>query len=160
MTRALAIDIGGTHIRCRLVAQKHLLAFEEALAQGPERLGDLLPAISAALKALLQCCDVRASECAGIGIGFPEIMDARDSSIHSTLRKYEDAPGLDFRGWAHSTFGLPVRIENDAWMVLIDERFACAAAGSQNVVIMTPGDEPALLGALPLVTEEIHGSAV
>ncbi len=160
MTRALAIDIGGTHISCGPVAEKHLLASEEVVAQGPARLGDLLPAIHVALEALLQRCDVRASECSGIRIGFPGIVDALDSSIHSTLRKYEDAPGMDFRGWAHSTFGLPVRIENDAWMALIGERFACAAGGLQNVVIMTPGDAPALLGALPLVTEEIHGSAV
>jgi glucokinase len=139
MTRVLAIDIGGTHISCGLVAEKHLLASEEVVARGPERLGDLLPAIGVTLQALLQRCDVRASECAGIGIGFPGIVDARDSSIHSTLKKYEDAPSLDFRGWAHSTFGLSVRIENDARLALMGEQFAGAAAGSQNVVMMTLG---------------------
>lgn len=139
MTRVLAIDIGGTHIGCGLVADRRLVACAEVMAHGGESLSDLLPAIAAQLRALLDQYGVAANECTGIGIGFPGIVDARNGSIHSTLKKYEDAPRLDLQGWARAMFGLPLRIENDARLALMGEQYAGAACGSKNVVMMTLG---------------------
>jgi len=139
MTRALALDIGGTHIGCGLVEGRCLLAHADLATSGAARLADLLPAIAAQLRALLDEAGVTAGECAGIGIGFPGIVDARDASIHSTLKKFEDASRIDLTGWARTTFGLPLKMENDARLALMGEQFAGVAGGSQNVVMMTLG---------------------
>ena len=139
MTYALAIDMGGSHIGCGLVENERLLACAEIASEGARQLGDLLPAITAQLQSLLDESGAAPSDCAGIGIGFPGIVDARDGSIHSTLKKYEDAPTIDLRGWSQATFGLPLRIENDARLALMGEQFAGAARGERNVVMVTLG---------------------
>jgi glucokinase len=72
-------------------------------------------------------------------IGFPGIVDTHACKILSTLRKYDDAPRLDLSAWSQQTFGLPLRIENDARMALLGEQYAGAAAGCADVVMITLG---------------------
>ena len=46
---------------------------------------------------------------------------------------------IDFMEWSRLEFGLPLRIENDARMALLGERYAGAAQGSDDVVMTTLG---------------------
>jgi glucokinase len=55
------------------------------------------------------------------------------------LKKYKDAPKLDLAAWARNTFGLPLRIENDARMALMGEHYAGAGCGGANILMMTLG---------------------
>lgn len=137
--QALALDMGGTHIGCGVVEDDRLLAETSIASEGASSLRDLLPSVSKAFRRLLLEANTTASECSGIAIGFPGIVDARDGTIHSTLKKYEDAPNLDLAAWAKETFGLPIRIENDARMALLGEQYAGAGRGIADIVIMTLG---------------------
>jgi glucokinase len=137
--RALALDLGGTHIGCGVVDEDRLLAHTSLDVEDASSLADLLPDVADALHGLLREADMTANECEGVTIGFPGIVDARDGKIHSALKKYVDAPNLDLAAWARKTFGLPLRIENDARMALMGEHYGGAGRDVKNIVMMTLG---------------------
>ena len=137
--RALALDMGGTHIACGVVEDARLLEHTSIATEGASSLAALLPLIGDTLHSLLRDTATAAKQCAGVAIGFPGIVDARNGTIHSTLKKYEDAPNIDLARWAREAFGLGLRIENDARLALMGEQFAGAARGMEDVVMMTLG---------------------
>jgi len=158
--RALALDMGGTHIGCGVVDEGRLLAHASLDAEGASSLADLLPAVADTLRGLLSEADVAAKECVGIAIGFPGIVDAYHGTIYSTLKKYEDAPKLDFAGWARKSFDLQLRIDNDARMALLGERYAGAGRGVENIVMMTLGTGIGAAAILQgLILRGVHGHA-
>jgi glucokinase len=136
---ALALDIGGTHIGCGVVHDTEILAQRTVPATAGDRLSDVLPDVTETLRGLLSDIALRDLQCSGIAIGFPGIVDSSTGTIYSTLKKFEDAPMLDLKGWASHSFGLPLSIENDARMALLGEHFAGAAQGCSDVVMMTLG---------------------
>ena len=79
------------------------------------------------------------TECDGLALGFCGLADARIGRVVSTNKKYEDAPSIDFIAWSRQEFGLPFAIENDARMALLGERYAGAARGCDNAVMITLG---------------------
>jgi glucokinase len=91
------------------------------------------------LRKLLAKAGVPIAECAGIAAGFPGIVDARSGRILSTLKKYEDAIHLDLNNWSSETFGINLRMENDARMALLGEQHAGTAQDVHDVVMMTLG---------------------
>jgi glucokinase len=137
--RALALDMGGTHIACGVVEDAHLLRHTSIATEGASSLAALLPLLADTLHSLLRNTGTAAAQCAGVAIGFPGIVDARNGTIHSTLKKYEDAPHVDLASWAREAFGLRLRIENDARLALLGEQFAGAGRGMEDVVMMTLG---------------------
>jgi len=137
--RALALDIGGTHIGCGLVDDNRLLAETSVESEGASSLASLLPVLTGALRRLLREAGTTEDQCDGLAIGYPGIVDARDNKIHSTLKKYEDAPDIDLAAWAFESFGLPLRIENDARLALLGEQYAGAGRGISDAVMMTLG---------------------
>jgi len=137
--KALSLDMGGTHIGCGLVDGKRLIATTTVSSEGASSLKSLLGGIEQALRSLLMQAGLQPGDCAGLAIGFPGIVDARTGRIISTLKKYEDAPHLDLARWSRETFGLRLRIENDARMALLGEQHAGSAKDVEDVVMMTLG---------------------
>jgi glucokinase len=137
--KALSLDMGGTHVGCALVEDRKLIGSVSISTEQAQSLASVLPLIADALDTLLQSNAIRPEECAGLAIGYPGIVDTSTATILSTLKKYEDAPHLDLAAWSRDTFGLPLRMENDARMALLGEHYAGAAQGSQDIVMMTLG---------------------
>lgn len=137
--KALSLDMGGTHVGCAVVEDRKLIGSTTISTEQAQSLASVLPLIADALHTLLRSNTIRSEECAGLAIGYPGIVDSRTGTILSTLKKYEDAPHLDLTAWSSVTFGLPLRIENDARMALLGEHYAGAARGSQNIVMITLG---------------------
>jgi len=158
--RALALDMGGSHIGCGVVEGDRLLAHTSISTGDSRRLAHLLPAINKTLHTLLQQTHVKAQACEGIAIGFPGIIDSRSGTICSTLNKYEDALELDLVAWALETFDLPIRIENDARMALLGEHHSGSGRGLDNLVMMTLGTG---IGSAAILTGRllrgVHGHA-
>lgn len=136
---ALSLDMGGTHIGCAVVRDQEIAASASIETEGAHGLASLLPLITDTLRHLLEQAGATAAECSGVALGYPGIVDARTGRILSTLKKYEDAAQLDVAAWARESFGLKLRMENDARMALLGEQFAGAAWGSHDVVMMTLG---------------------
>jgi glucokinase len=137
--KALSLDMGGTHIGCALIEDRRILGSTSIQSEHAQSLASMLPAIAETLNALLHSNNVQPQDCAGLAIGYPGIVDTRTAAILSTLKKYEDAPDLDLTSWASHTFGLPLRMENDARMALLGEHYAGAAQDSNDIVMMTLG---------------------
>lgn len=137
--KALSLDMGGTHIGCALIEDRRILGSTSIRSEHAQSLASMLPAIAETLNTLLRSNGVQSQDCAGLAIGYPGIVDTRTAAILSTLKKYEDAPDLDLTSWASNTFGLPLRMENDARMALLGERYAGAAQDSNDIVMMTLG---------------------
>jgi glucokinase len=137
--RALAVDLGGSHATCAVVEDREVRASETVSLEGAEGLAGSLPLIAEALGRAAVAAGVRTSRCRGLALGFCGIVDPAAGRVLSTNAKYEDAPGLDLVAWCRETLGVPLRIENDARLALLGERYAGAAVGFDDVVTMTLG---------------------
>lgn len=136
---ALSLDMGGTHIGCGVVRDKEILVSASLDSGQAASLGALLPCVEEKLRMLLKEAGANASECEGLVIGFPGIVDAYTSRILCTHKKYEDAMHIDLSSWSRETLGLRLRMENDARMALLGEQYAGVAEGVNDVVMMTLG---------------------
>ncbi len=137
--KALVVDFGGSHASCGLVDDRRLIASEEIDLTGATKLATALPQVAKCFERVLAASGTAAGDCAGIAIGLPGVVDVRIGQSVSCRVKYEDALGFDLGGWARERFGLRLRAENDARMALLGESYAGAAAGCENVIMMTLG---------------------
>ena len=136
---ALSLDMGGSHIGCAVVRDRAILASSSLASEGAGSLQSLLPGIEQELRRLLAESHANTAECEGLAMGLPSVVNVRTGRIHSNFKKYEDAATLELSGWCRATFGVPLRMENDARMALLGERYAGAAQGFDNVVMITLG---------------------
>lgn len=133
-SRAIAIDVGGSHLRCGLVGHEGILNVLDHPVSPQSRLAPLLQVLE------YQVGDfARHGNCRAITVSFPGIV-TRDGKVLSTPRgKFEDAPDIDIAGWAKERFGLRLIMENDARMALLGECAAGAAQNCTDVVIVMLG---------------------
>jgi glucokinase len=136
---ALAVELGGTHCVGAVVENDRIIAKAAIASSGADRLSTTLQRAGHVLRTLAESCSVDMDSCAGVSIGFCGLVDGRARRIVSTNLKYDDAPDVDLAAWAQQTFGLPVAVENDARLALLGERFAGAARGFDDIVMMTLG---------------------
>jgi len=134
--RALAVDIGGTHVCCGAVDGRELLELFTIEADGSGSLSSLLQPISQTLR---QFRTQHGERFDGIGFGFCGLVDSFAGRIVSTNHKYPDATELDLVSWAKNDFGLPLILENDSRMALLGEGHMGAAQQASDVVMMTLG---------------------
>jgi glucokinase len=139
VVRALAVDLGGSHATCALVEDREVRAAETVSLEAATGLADALPLIGETLGRAAASGGVRPSDCGGLALGFCGIVDPAAGRVLSTNAKYEDAPDLDLVGWCRETLGVPLQIENDARLALLGERYAGAARGFEDVVVLTLG---------------------
>jgi glucokinase len=137
--KALAVDLGGSHAACALVEDSIILASKTLSVDRFRGLGPLLPRLGEALRSLLEHAGTAASSCAGVAFSFCGLVDPRQGRIVSTNAKYDDAPALDLSAWARTELNLPLRLENDARTALLGERYAGAARGFDDLVMITLG---------------------
>jgi glucokinase len=136
--QALALDMGGSHIGCGVVEGDRLLGSSSIDCRGALSLANILPTIAHTLRTLQQSVGTSA-HWAGMAIGFPGIVDARNGRILSALKKYEDALDIDLASWVRNEFDMELRVENDARMAVLGEYFAGTGKGIKNLVMMTLG---------------------
>jgi glucokinase len=134
---AIAIDMGGSHVKLGIVDEGGILA-EDSLPVPCATLAAVLPQLNARIRALLAGCGIDARTMTGIGLGICAVADG-NSSVLSANGKYDDAVGFDFARWAESTFGLPCVVENDTRLALLGEHSLGAARGFDDVVLVTLG---------------------
>ena len=136
---ALAIDLGGTHATCGIVAGAKIISRRTVEASGAGGLKVLLPTLAKVFFELLSECALELKDCEGVALAFCGIVDAERGCVLSTNQKYADARALDLNAWCRQALGLPLRIENDARMALLGEHFAGAGQGLDDLVIVTLG---------------------
>jgi len=137
--KLLACDLGGTWMKLGLVDGGRIIAQEVIPAHSDIGLGPRLPDLGAALRRLVASQGFKLSDCAGVAVSFPSLVEPETGRILDSYGKYRDAPGIDLVAWARENLGLPLAIENDARMALIGEWQHGAGRGCDNLVIVTLG---------------------
>ncbi len=149
----LAVDIGGRRIKVGVVQGGRVLSFRALDARAEEGLTAHLADIEAAIAEAAAESGLSPAACAGLGIVCPGLVDPEAGRVLSTNRKYPDAVHFDFGAWGIDTFGLPVRLENDAHAALLGEWRHGAASGADDVVQVMLGTGigcSVIIGGLPL----------
>ena len=152
----LALELGGSHISCALVAGTRVCA-EADIPADARGFAEVRVAVEAML---CRCLEAAGGPVEGLAVGFCGIVDGQSGEVLATLDKYPDFAGFDLAGWARDRFGLPVRIENDTALALLGEARAGAAQGARDVVLVTLGTgigAAAMLGGRLLRSR--HGQA-
>lgn len=159
MRRVLAVDLGGSHATCAVMEATSgaaRIAAEERVCFDRPSFREVLPLIEQALHRLLRTLHLAPSDCIGLAMAFPGIVDPKENRILYTNQKFTDGAGFDLPAWCRDAFGLPFRLDNDARMALQGEREAGAARGYSDVVMMTLGTGiggAAVLNGQPLVSK-------
>ena len=134
---ALAIDIGGSHVRYGLVEPGKVLRTDSFEVDPKAGMSVLLPDLAERLRTMMapECLEV-----GGIGLSFPAIVDSASAAVKWIPRdKFEDAVSIDFRQWAQEALALPLALENDANMALLGEWQFGAGRGCDDLVQVTLG---------------------
>jgi glucokinase len=127
---AIGVDVGGTRLRVARVSADGLILAREAAPVERER-EVFVPRLVAMIDRVM------APGVAGIGIGLPGRVDARNAAVLSA--GYLDIAGLPVVPPLRAAFGLPVAIDNDCGMALVAEMSVGAAQGCRDVVMFTIG---------------------
>ncbi len=136
----LACDVGGTRIKCGLVASGRLLTQTEIPAEPASGLAAALERIAAERAGLLRAAGLPGTEPAALGLAFPGIIEPRTGRVLSTpAGKFDDAPRLDLSAHVRRLFGTAVVVDNDANAALAGEWQYGAARGCRSAVMMTLG---------------------
>ncbi|MBP1962271.1 ROK family protein [Paenibacillus aceris] len=135
----IAIDVGRTDINIGLVYNGTVILKTRLPALSKEGLLRRLSDIIGAIYKLFSDSRFSLSECTGIGIAVPGVVDATSRTLASINDKYSDAVGFPFEEWFNGVFGLPCILENDARAALIGEAAYGVARGETDAVLMTIG---------------------
>lgn len=149
----LAVDFGGTRIKCGLVAEGAVRSSRTMAAQSGAGLAAALPRVAAALREICVTTGVVPDQCAGIACAVPALVDHRWQRVRNAYGKYADAPGVDLPSWANEAFRLPLLVENDARLALIGEWRHGAGRGLDDAIMITLGTgigTAVLMGGRPL----------
>ena len=133
--RALAVDLGGTHVAYGVVEDRRLVFHETFEVVSATTLCSVL----ATLQDQLQRAQKMFGACDGLAMGFPCIVDTSTNRVLSALKKYEDATDIDLPGWCRDRLNLDLKVENDARLALLGEHYAGAGRGEESLVMMTLG---------------------
>ena len=137
--RLLVCDLGGTWMKLGLLDGDRIIAQEAIPAHSDMGLGPRLPDLGAALQRIVASQGLKLSDCSGVAVSFPSLVEPSTGRIVDAYGKYLDAPGIDLVAWAKQSLGLPLAIENDARMALIGEWQHGAGRGCDNLVMVTLG---------------------
>ena len=132
MTKAIAIDIGGTKISWALVADDYKILSRRQLATPPSA-----AAILASLEAIIDEALASSADIIGAGIGVAGMVDYDAGMVVA-------APNLSLTGsplkqHLESKFKLSFKIDNDANCAVLGELFSGAGRGRQNFIGLTVG---------------------
>jgi len=133
-----AIDLGGTRVKLGLLRDHQVLEICSFPSMEEYGLGSRLSQIEECINALLGKHRRHGEALAGIGVGFPGIVDSRQNIVLSTP-KYKDALELDLPKWAELNWSVPLKMENDSRLACLGEWKAGAGKGTDDLVMITLG---------------------
>lgn len=135
----IAFDLGGTKIKMGIVQSGKLLDWTSVKANSDRGLVQGLPSLEKEMNALLDKNNLGRKDIDGVGIASPGLVNTDEMKVISINEKYADIIDFDLTEWAHTTWGAPLFLENDARAALAGEWQAGAGKGCDNIVGLTLG---------------------
>lgn len=134
----IGIDLGGTNIAVGIVDERDRIVSHTSLPTGAGRPADQVVAdMCRAVEIALAQADLTVEQCASLGVGSPGACDGKQGVV---LRSYSlNWHNVPLAQMLNSHFHIPVRVENDANCAALAETRIGAAAGRENVVMVTLG---------------------
>ncbi|MGK5532466.1 ROK family transcriptional regulator [Streptomyces sp. URMC 129] len=150
--RLLGVETGARRVSVVLadLRGRRLGALSREVATGAAA-EERLARVAAVAGELLEECGVAAASLRAVGVGTPGVVDG-----DGTVRLCAALPGwtgLALGERLRAVFGCPVRVENDANAAVLGERWAGAAVGADDVVMVLAGLSP---GAGSLIGGRLH----
>lgn len=136
-TYAIGVDIGGTKTAIGLVDRAGSVRTEKTLPTDVSiPPGEMVQRIISALKQLVKEAGIAHAQIAGIGIGAPGPLDAKNGTITCppNLRSWIDVPIVEMFA---RDFSVPIFLENDANAATLAEKWVGAARESEHFLYMT-----------------------
>lgn len=152
------IDVGGTTIKCGLFQIDGVLVDKWEIPTRTENQGEqILPDIAKAITEKMEKKTLGREEIAGIGVGVPGPVNA-EGDVLCAVNLFWGYKKVS-KELSEMT-GIPVKTENDANVAALGEAWRGAAAGANNVVMVTLGTG---VGGGIIVNEKIlpgaHGAS-
>lgn len=134
----IGVDIGGTDTKIGLVDRKqNLFAIKVIATDAVCSWEYVLEAVSYSIKVLLMQNNLTESDCIGIGMGIPGMLDRRNGIVrYSNNIGWSNVPVCSAM---KSYFRVPVKIANDADCAALGEATAGAGRECESMVMVTLG---------------------
>lgn len=131
------IDVGGTTVKCGLFQTDGTLVDKWQIPTRMEEEGvHILPDVAAAIQAKITEKNIDKSDVAGVGIGIPGPINSNGEAACAVNLHWGFKPVAKELS---ELIGLPAKAGNDANVAALGEAWKGAAAGSQNVIMVTLG---------------------
>lgn len=150
---AIGIDVGGSALKCGVVAENGSLVhcFEEAIKKESGEAG-IIDQIAACIEQAAAVAQDKGGRICGTGIGFPGIVE-NDIVIGGA----DNLPGfeqLPLGGLLKSRTGYTTLVDNDANMMGMGEWIYGAAKGCSDIVFLTVGTG---IGGALVINNQLYG---
>ena len=136
------IDVGGTTVKCGLFQTDGTLVDKWEIPTRTEDKGEhILPDVAEAILDKISEKSIDKKEVAGVGIGIPGPINSKGEAACAVNLYWGFKPVAKELG---ELTGLPAKAGNDANVAALGEAWKGAAAGAQNVIMVTLGNKGCL----------------
>lgn len=136
-TYCFGIDVGGTSVKCGLFHTDGTLVEKWEIPTRTENNGqNILPDVAETINAKLAEKNIDKADVEGVGIGIPGPINSRGEAACAVNLYWEFTPVAQILG---DLTGLKAQAGNDANVAALGEAWKGAAAGAQNIIMITLG---------------------
>ena len=131
------IDVGGTTVKCGLFQTDGTLVDKWEIPTRTENKGEnILPDVANAINLKLEEKKIDKADVEGVGIGIPGPINSKGEAACAVNLYWGFTPVAQI---LHDLTGLKAKAGNDANVAALGEAWKGAAAGAQNVILVTLG---------------------
>ena len=131
------IDVGGTTVKCGLFQTDGTLVDKWEIPTRTENKGEnILPDVANAINLKLEEKKIDKADVEGVGIGIPGPINSKGEAACAVNLYWGFTPVAQI---LHDLTGLKAKAGNDANVAALGETWKGAAAGAQNVILVTLG---------------------
>lgn len=136
-TYCFGIDVGGTSVKCGLFHTDGTLVEKWEIPTRTENNGqNILPDVAETINAKLSEKNIDKADVEGVGIGIPGPINSRGEAACAVNLYWGFTPVAQILG---DLTGLKAQAGNDANVAALGEAWKGAAAGAQNIIMITLG---------------------
>lgn len=136
-TYCFGIDVGGTSVKCGLFHTDGTLVEKWEISTRTENNGqNILPDVAETINAKLAEKNIDKADVEGVGIGIPGPINSRGEAACAVNLYWGFTPVAQILG---DLTGLKAQAGNDANVAALGEAWKGAAAGAQNIIMITLG---------------------
>ena len=136
-TYCFGIDVGGTSVKCGLFHTDGTLVEKWEIPTRTENNGqNILPDVAETINAKLEEKNIDKADVEGVGIGIPGPINSRGEAACAVNLYWGFMPVAQILG---DLTGLKAQAGNDANVAALGEAWKGAAAGAQNIIMITLG---------------------